>query len=122
MATIRVGSKGKGEPKYRDGRCMIKVMRITGDPEHAETAEQMRRNALNTTAERVFRDCSKLKSARLDEIFVKYHAESLSDLVYGFVTARHAFLLTLVEAEEIIETVTDFFAAHQRWLDSQGKK
>lgn len=93
-------------PLYSDGRCVLTVPVICeGTEQQIALAEKLRRKYLSERAEALYEEFSSLSVSQMNRVFERFQASSLSELVYGFLTASEQHLMTLSKAQEVIDDV-----------------
>ena len=104
--TIGTFERDSDIPQYTDGRCVLSVPVISsGSEQDIALAEKLRKKYLNQRAGEIYEECTALSVSQLKQIYAHFSAASLSELVYGFVTASEQHLLTLNSARDIIDEV-----------------
>lgn len=104
--TIGTFERESDIPQYTDGRCVLSVPVISsGSEQDIALAEKLRKKYLNQRAGEIYEECTALSVSQLNQVYAHFSAASLSELVYGFVTASERYLLTLNSARDIIDEV-----------------
>ena len=93
-------------PLYSDGRCILTVPVIcTGTEKQIALAEKLRKKYLNDRADALYEELSSLSVSQMNRVFEQFQASSLSELVYGFLNSAEQHLMTLNDAQEVIDDV-----------------
>lgn len=114
------GMVDPGDPRLRDGRCMIGLRPLTGMcTEDVRIAEKLRQDTLCRAGWELFVRYTALPAEETEEALRHFGVDSISALIRGFITEGYAYLLSLTRAEEVIETLmpAQEYAAWQRSRD-----